>query len=172
AGWDVKYLLVPRDTPLDALTRTYPSIYATGAGIGTLVREFQSSGDPDVWKLYRVQPAGPLSAPAPPPPVSAPPPPVPALPPPPPATAPAVPPPPPPPVVPASAPRPADAAPVAPAPAPPPPLLSPPSRPPPAVREDVQEEREEGVIGLRREEGLTRRRRRGARRNDREIRDD
>jgi hypothetical protein len=66
AGWHVRYLLVPQNSPLDALTRTYPHMYDTGGGIGTLAREFQNPGDPDVWRLFRVEP-GPGAAPSAPP---------------------------------------------------------------------------------------------------------
>jgi hypothetical protein len=58
-GSGIRYLLVPDEShqqiTLDALNRTYPSLYASGAGIGRLVEYFPSSADagPD-WKLYSV----------------------------------------------------------------------------------------------------------------------
>jgi hypothetical protein len=57
-GLGVEYLLVPDPAgigKLDALNRTYPDIYVTGAGVGQLVTSFQSQ-DPASpnWRLYRV----------------------------------------------------------------------------------------------------------------------
>jgi len=54
-AFGVKYLLVPENVgyqSLDALNRTYPTIYRDGAGISTLVREFSAGGNN--WRLYRV----------------------------------------------------------------------------------------------------------------------
>lgn len=62
AGTGVEYLLVPRDEPLDALNRRYPSLYRNGAGIASLVREFRSPSDPGAWRLYRIR-SVPASAP-------------------------------------------------------------------------------------------------------------
>jgi hypothetical protein len=56
----VEYLLVPPDTDLgqlDAVNRQYPGIYANGAGIATLVRQFDDPSDLAInWRLYRVSP--------------------------------------------------------------------------------------------------------------------
>jgi hypothetical protein len=53
----VRFLLVSRQTGYDALTVAHPSLYADGAGIATLVKEFRN---PVVegrdWRLYRVTP--------------------------------------------------------------------------------------------------------------------
>jgi hypothetical protein len=54
AGTGVEYLLVPQDEPLDALNRRYPSLYRNGAGVASLVRDFRSSSDAGVWRLYRI----------------------------------------------------------------------------------------------------------------------
>lgn len=51
-----KYLLVPARGgygDLDALNRAYPTLFADGAGIATLVREFHDPGCP-TFRLYRV----------------------------------------------------------------------------------------------------------------------
>jgi hypothetical protein len=55
----VRYLLTtPPDGygKVEALNRTYPGIYATGAGIGRLVASAPGGGDRPVWRLYRVLP--------------------------------------------------------------------------------------------------------------------
>ena len=54
-GTGVAYLLVPPDEPLDALNRTYPGLYGTGAGIADFAKEFRAAGDPGAWRLYRVR---------------------------------------------------------------------------------------------------------------------
>jgi hypothetical protein len=50
----VRYLLVTNN-PLDAVNRTYPSLYGTGAGFATLVETYDESGSAG-WRLYRVDP--------------------------------------------------------------------------------------------------------------------
>ena len=61
AGAGVRYVLVPPDTglgTLDGVNRAYPGAYASGAGIGKLVRTFTDpSGEGANWRLYRVTPA-------------------------------------------------------------------------------------------------------------------
>jgi hypothetical protein len=55
----VRYLLTtPPDGygKVEALNRTYPGIYETGAGIGWLVASAPDGGDRPVWRLYRVLP--------------------------------------------------------------------------------------------------------------------
>jgi len=56
----VQYLLVPPDNDLgllDAVNRQYPGIYSNGAGIATLVRQFDDPSDLAInWRLYRVNP--------------------------------------------------------------------------------------------------------------------
>jgi hypothetical protein len=60
AGSDVQYLLVPSPgdaaslTSLDALNRTYPALFKTGAGIATLVRQFDGGPGAANWRLYRL----------------------------------------------------------------------------------------------------------------------
>jgi hypothetical protein len=58
AGAGVRYVLIPPDTglgTLDAVNRAYPGAYATGAGLGNLVRTFTDpSGEGANWRLYRV----------------------------------------------------------------------------------------------------------------------
>jgi hypothetical protein len=62
AGSDVQYLLVPSPgdpaalTSLDALNRTYPALFKSGAGIATLVREFDGGAGAPSWRLYRLNP--------------------------------------------------------------------------------------------------------------------
>jgi hypothetical protein len=48
----VRYLLVTNN-PLDAVNRTYPSLYGTGAGFATLVAKYDEPGSAN-WRLYRV----------------------------------------------------------------------------------------------------------------------
>jgi 4-amino-4-deoxy-L-arabinose transferase-like glycosyltransferase len=57
AAAHVRYLLtVPPDNlgRLEALNHTYPGIYDTGAGIGTLVASAPEGGDRPSWRLYQV----------------------------------------------------------------------------------------------------------------------
>jgi hypothetical protein len=58
AAFGVRYLLVPPPDrelgELDALNRQYPTIYADGAGIATLVREFSQFSPYFAWRLYRL----------------------------------------------------------------------------------------------------------------------
>jgi Dolichyl-phosphate-mannose-protein mannosyltransferase len=58
AAFGVRYLLVPPPDrelgELDAINRQYPSIYADGAGIATLVREFDEFWPYFAWRLYRL----------------------------------------------------------------------------------------------------------------------
>jgi hypothetical protein len=57
AGVGVKFVLVPQPTGLgllDAVNRQYPQLYATGEGLGPLVREYVNSGDGMTWRLYWV----------------------------------------------------------------------------------------------------------------------
>lgn len=59
-GMGVRYLVVPASTnsasvaSLDALVRTYPGLYETGAGLGQLVAQFGSPGEGAEWRLYQV----------------------------------------------------------------------------------------------------------------------
>jgi hypothetical protein len=70
ALFGVKYLLVLPDSGLaanDALNRAHRDLYETGAGIATLVTQFDGRGLAPNWRLYRVNPAHDASAtPAPP----------------------------------------------------------------------------------------------------------
>ena len=58
----VRYVLIPEDrgiATLDAINRAYPHAYATGEGIGTLVKTFYDHSDLDSnWRLYRVSASG------------------------------------------------------------------------------------------------------------------
>jgi hypothetical protein len=60
AAYGVEYVLVPGGqalTQLDAVNRQYPAAYSTGAGIGTLVKQFIDYSARQVsWRLYRVTP--------------------------------------------------------------------------------------------------------------------
>lgn len=59
----VRYILVPAPTylnylgSLDAVNRSHPALFYSGAGLATLVREFMSSNGRVEWRLYRVVPA-------------------------------------------------------------------------------------------------------------------
>lgn len=63
AGAGAHYLLVPNPAYLgslasfDALNRTYPRLYASGAGLGELVREFDGPTGLPEWRLYAVRAA-------------------------------------------------------------------------------------------------------------------
>jgi hypothetical protein len=57
-SFGVRYLLVPSDSPLDAVRRAFPSVYETGAGLATLVREFKAVGGGLNWRLYRLDGPG------------------------------------------------------------------------------------------------------------------
>lgn len=61
AAFDVEYFLVPdkRLGDFDAVARTYPGVFQTGAGIGQLVREFGGSGPGSRWRLYRTNATAP-----------------------------------------------------------------------------------------------------------------
>lgn len=53
----IGYILVPpteRQGLLDAVNRAYPTLYRDGAGIATLVKEFENVGDRPNWRLYKV----------------------------------------------------------------------------------------------------------------------
>ena len=56
----VRYLLVPPDRDLgllDAINRTYPHVYENGAGVATLVRQFNDTSDLGRnWRLYSLLP--------------------------------------------------------------------------------------------------------------------
>jgi len=60
AGFGVEYILVPSPKyqaslpSLDAVNRTYPALYASGANMATLVREFDDPNGRVDWRLYRV----------------------------------------------------------------------------------------------------------------------
>jgi hypothetical protein len=64
ASAGVQYLLVPSPSDtrfvslvgLDEISRTYPGIYESGAGVGRLVRTFDSTGESASWRLFRVIP--------------------------------------------------------------------------------------------------------------------
>jgi hypothetical protein len=62
AGSGIEYVLVPPDVglgTLDAINRAYPGAYATGRGIGTLVRAWHDQSDNgNDWRLYRVSATG------------------------------------------------------------------------------------------------------------------
>jgi hypothetical protein len=53
ALWDVRYILVA-PTANHVIERTYPHMYQTGGGIGTLVQEFPARYGGYTWRLYRV----------------------------------------------------------------------------------------------------------------------
>jgi hypothetical protein len=56
ASFGVRYLVVSRqggEGALDALNRVYPDLYATGAGMATLVGSFDEDGTGG-WRLYRM----------------------------------------------------------------------------------------------------------------------
>jgi len=57
-AFHIRYLLVPVGGglgTLDAIERQWPSVYATGGGISSLVKEFRvHEGDNQAWRLYRV----------------------------------------------------------------------------------------------------------------------
>lgn len=62
AASGVEYVLVPSEqgnlAKLDAVNRQYPAAYSTGAGIGTLVKQFNDYSQRHVnWRLYRVGPS-------------------------------------------------------------------------------------------------------------------
>ena len=60
SGMAVQYLLVPAPSnpisvpSLDALVRAYPGLYDSGAGVGSLVREFDGRDQVPAWRLFRV----------------------------------------------------------------------------------------------------------------------
>ena len=60
AGTGIRYLLVPRPGglgTLDAVNQAYPGIFASGAGISRLVKDFPNIGDGSDWRLYRADAA-------------------------------------------------------------------------------------------------------------------
>jgi hypothetical protein len=61
AAYGVEYVLVPADqgqARLDAVNRQYPEAYSTGAGIGTLVKQWIDHSERHInWRLYRVVPS-------------------------------------------------------------------------------------------------------------------
>lgn len=59
ATFGIGYLLVPPNEGQgrrDAINRSYPTLYQDGAGIATMLNEFEQVGDGPVWRLYRVTP--------------------------------------------------------------------------------------------------------------------
>lgn len=56
AAHHVRFLLVPDPAaaPHDALVTAYPRLYATGAGMSTLVRTWPSTSSNEDWRLYRL----------------------------------------------------------------------------------------------------------------------
>ena len=58
SAFNIQYLLVPPPDrelgELDAINRQYPNVYADGAGIATLVREFNTFSPYFAWRLYRL----------------------------------------------------------------------------------------------------------------------
>lgn len=61
AASGVLYILVPRRSGpglLDAVNHRHPTFYADGAGMGSLVREYESR-DGGHWRLYRLRPPPP-----------------------------------------------------------------------------------------------------------------
>jgi hypothetical protein len=57
SGTGIRYLLMPRPNGLgnlDAVNQAYPGVFASGAGIGSLVEDFPNVGDGSDWRLYRV----------------------------------------------------------------------------------------------------------------------
>jgi hypothetical protein len=64
AGSGIRFVLVPDPVEqgrLDAVNRRYPSLYANGAGMATLVREYPNAADRVDWRLYAL-PASPGAA--------------------------------------------------------------------------------------------------------------
>lgn len=58
----IPYIIVPPAGglgALDALNRSYPSLYKDGAGIATLVKEFENIEGRPNWRLYKVNEAAP-----------------------------------------------------------------------------------------------------------------
>jgi hypothetical protein len=55
AAAGVVYVLVPAQASRDAINRRYPTLYANGAGMATLVREYASRNGGN-WRLYRLHP--------------------------------------------------------------------------------------------------------------------
>lgn len=59
--FDTSYILIPpRDAlgDLDEINRTYPTLYASGAGIAVLDHEFDGDGGCPAFRLYRLLPGG------------------------------------------------------------------------------------------------------------------
>jgi hypothetical protein len=57
-GFGRRYVLIPEGSGLaglDAIERRWPTIYGTGAGLGTLVREFGIDGSSFRWRLYALK---------------------------------------------------------------------------------------------------------------------
>jgi hypothetical protein len=60
AGNRIRYVVVPEPVEqgrLDAVNRRYPSLYADGAGMATLVRQYSDMANGTRWRLYRLDPA-------------------------------------------------------------------------------------------------------------------
>jgi hypothetical protein len=72
AGFGVRYVLTPSPDEmsflgsLDAINRTYPGLFQSGAASGALVREFAGPGGHAEWRLYRVSAIESVVAPTPP----------------------------------------------------------------------------------------------------------
>ena len=59
AGNGIRYVLVPDPVEqgrLDAVNRRSPSLYANGAGMATLVRQYPNDADRVGWRLYHLKP--------------------------------------------------------------------------------------------------------------------
>jgi hypothetical protein len=59
AASGIQYILVSdpaQDGKADAINQRYPTLYATGAGIASLVMTVPQTGDDVTWRLYRVNP--------------------------------------------------------------------------------------------------------------------
>jgi glycosyltransferase involved in cell wall biosynthesis len=60
AGNRVQYVVVPAPVEqgrLDAVNRRYPTLYADGAGMASLVRQYTDIANGTSWRLYRIDPA-------------------------------------------------------------------------------------------------------------------
>lgn len=63
AGTGIRYVLTSADTgTMDAVATRFPSLFASGAGFATLVREFRPPyNNGRTWRLFRVHPSNPRS---------------------------------------------------------------------------------------------------------------
>ena len=59
SSFGIRYIFVPRGegyASVDAIRRTYPTIYDDGGGFAKLVAEFGTGGDFEAWRLYELSP--------------------------------------------------------------------------------------------------------------------